>query len=166
MPLRLASFGNPWVRRRAELCAHRCLLCRALGVLTGLERPKSRDFMRKGSTSLQDEAGQCSPRPCLPVEHTPELWRSVQTISIRSSPTFHLLVTGEHRGTSCSGGFFLTPGPARNAAQGQLARPGMWAAEAFQQLLGGGEGGAARFHCLGAINPGVRFPLRPFEKVG
>ena len=79
--------------------------------------------MKKGSTSPKEEHGELPTRsPACGVENTLELWRSVKTISIRSSPTFHLLVTGEHRGTSCSGGFFLTPGAARNAALGAASQ--------------------------------------------
>lgn len=55
----------------------------------------------------------------------PDLWKSVSVLfPFKAAPPSTRLVTGEHHGTSCSGGFLLTSGTARNVTS-EVSQPGL-----------------------------------------
>lgn len=124
-PWPLASFGNLFSAK--ERRGIRTMLSIVTSVKEcGQRLPKVKELgpKTKGNVSppgrIRDQgSGELCTHPWLLSEKHPWALRSVKTISIRSSPTFHLLVTGEQEGTSCSGGLFLLTGPVRNATWGQ-----------------------------------------------
>lgn len=136
--------GFPWnyFQRRGKEGDRQDALFRRAGQRAGRELGEEKEHRVCGKESSSPPGGTrvLGSPAAPPAERETSLNSgrpSVKAISIRGGPTFHLLVTREQRGTACSGGFFLTPGPARNAPAAAAGQAETWEAEAFQQLLGG-----------------------------